>query len=149
MNKVILIGRLARDPELRYAAGNGTAVCRFSIAVTRPFKKDETDFIGCIAFGKTGETIAQYLTKGRQIAISGSIRTGSYDAQDGSKRYTTDVVIDSFEFIGSGGGDSQKDNNNNYNNFNNADYSAPSNNSFGDRGFDDNITPVDDGDMPF
>ena len=102
MNKVILIGRLTRDPELNFAAGSGTAVTRFSLAVTRPFKKDETDFINCIAFGKTGETIAQYLTKGRQLAVTGSIRTGSYDAKDGTKRYTTDVVVDSFEFIGSG-----------------------------------------------
>ena len=146
MNKVILIGRLTKDPELRYAAGNGTAVCRFSVAVTRQFKKDEADFINCVAFGKTGETIAQYLTKGRQIAVTGSIRTGSYDAQDGSKRYTTDVAVESFEFIGSAG-ESSKDNNN-YNNFNNAEYSAQPNNSFGG-GFDDNITPVDDGDMPF
>ena len=101
MNKVILIGRLTKDPELRYAAGNGTAVCRFTVAINRQFKKDETDFINCVAFGKTGETITQYLTKGRQIAVTGSIRTGSYDAQDGTKRYTTDVAVESFEFVGS------------------------------------------------
>ena len=99
MNKVILIGRLTKDPELRYAAGSGTAVCRFTVAINRQLKKDETDFINCVAFGKTGETITQYLTKGRQIAVTGSIRTGSYDAQDGTKRYTTDVVIDNFEFV--------------------------------------------------
>ncbi|WP_394883902.1 single-stranded DNA-binding protein, partial [Clostridium tertium] len=68
MNKVILIGRLTKDPELNFAAGTGTAVCRFSLAVTRPFKKDETDFINCIAFNKRAEAIAQYLTKGRQLA---------------------------------------------------------------------------------
>lgn len=101
MNKVILIGRLTKDPELRYAAGSGTAICRFTVAINRQFKKDETDFINCVAFGKTGETIAQYITKGRQIAVTGSIRTGSYDAQDGTKRYTTDVIVESFEFIGS------------------------------------------------
>lgn len=100
MNKVILIGRLTKDPELRFAAGSGTAVCRFNIAVTRPFKKDETDFINCVAFGKAGETIAQHLIKGKQIAVTGSIRTGSYEAQDGTKRYTTDVALDGFEFIG-------------------------------------------------
>lgn len=100
MNKVILIGRLTKDPELRFAAGSGTAVCRFSIAVTRPFKKEETDFINCVAFGKTGETIAQHLIKGKQIAVTGNIRTGSYEAQDGTKRYTTDVAVESFEFIG-------------------------------------------------
>ena len=87
----ILIGRWTKDPELRYASGSGTAVCRFTVAITRQFKKDETDFINCVAFGKTGETITQYITKGRQIAVTGAIRTGSYDAQDGTKRYTTDV----------------------------------------------------------
>ncbi|MDB1959665.1 single-stranded DNA-binding protein, partial [Clostridium tertium] len=81
MNKVILIGRLTKDPELNFAAGTGTAVCKFSLAVTRAFKKDETDFINCIAFNKRAETIAQYLTKGRQLAVTGSIRTGSYDAK--------------------------------------------------------------------
>ena len=100
MNKVVLVGRLTKDPELRFAAGSGSAVCRFTVAVNRQFKKDETDFIGCVAFGKTAEIIAQYLTKGREIAVSGSIRTGSYDAQDGTKRYTTDVAVDSFDFIG-------------------------------------------------
>ena len=99
MNKVILIGRLTKDPELRYAAGSGTAVCRFTVAINRQFKKDETDFINCVAFGKTGETIAQYITKGRQIAITGSIRTDSYDAKDGTKRYTTDVIVETFEFV--------------------------------------------------
>lgn len=123
---------MVRDPELRFAPGSGTAVSRFSVAVTRPFKKDETDFINCVAFGKTGETISQYLTKGRQIAISGSIRTGSYDAQDGTKRYTTDVAVDSFEFIGDKG---QANNNSD---------------AFGGASFNDDITPVDGSDsMPF
>lgn len=133
MNKVILIGRLTKDLDLNFAAGTGTAVTRFSLAVTRPFKKDETDFINCIAFGKTGETIAQYLTKGRQLAVTGAIRTGSYDAKDGTKRYTTDVVVDSFEFIGSGQGNT----------------SSNSNNSFNSMNFEEDMTPVDDGDMPF
>lgn len=139
MNKVVLIGRLTRDPELRYAAGSGTAVTRFTIAVNRQFKKDEADFIGCVAFGKTAETISQYLAKGSQIAIGGRIQTGSYDAQDGTKRYTTDVVVDNFEFIGS-----RADNVG-------SDYSAPSNNDngFGSANFNDDITPVDDEDMPF
>lgn len=130
MNKVILIGRLTKDPNLSYAAGTGTAVCRFILAVTRPFKRDETDFIRCVAFNKTAETIGQYLTKGRQIAIAGRIQTGSYDAQDGTKRYTTDVVVENFEFIGNNQGQAQNDNYDNYN-------------------FDNEMTPVDDGDMPF
>ena len=153
MNKVILIGRLTRDPELNFAAGSGTAVTRFSLAVTRPFKKDETDFINCIAFGKTGETIAQYLTKGRQLAVTGSIRTGSYDAKDGTKRYTTDVVVDSFEFIGSGNNGGAGRDQGSYNNGFGAsnmgsDYSNPSN-DFGGANFEEDMTPVDDGDMPF
>ena len=134
MNKWVGIGRLTKDPELNFAAGTGTAVCRFSLSVTRPFKKDETDFINCIAFNKRAETIAQYLTKGRQLAVTGSIRTGSYDAKDGTKRYTTDIVVDSFEFIGQG-------NNNNQGN-------TPQNN-FGGMNFEEDMTPVDDGDMPF
>lgn len=135
MNKVILIGRLTKDPELNYTAGSGTAVCRFSMAVARPFKKDETDFINCVAFGKTGETIAQYLTKGRQLAITGNIRTGSYDAKDGTKRYTTDVVVESFEFIGQGKQEYKEEN--------------AFNNNFGGMNFEEDMTPVEDSDMPF
>lgn len=150
MNKVVLIGRLTKDPELRFAAGSGNAVSRFSVAVTRQFKKEETDFINCVAFGKTAETISQYLTKGSQIALTGSIRTGSYDAQDGTKRYTTDVAVDSFEFIGSKGGRDNADSFNGGHNNSNSDYSAePKKNSFNGGGFNDDITPVDDGDMPF
>lgn len=147
MNKVILIGRLTRDPELRFAAGTGNAVARFSVAVTRQFKRDEADFINCVAFGKQAETIAQYLTKGSQIAVTGNIRTGSYDAQDGSKRYTTDVAVETFEFVGSKGGNNTESYNNGFGG-NNSDNSQQSNDSFGS-GFDDDMTPVDDGDMPF
>ena len=150
MNKVVLVGRLTKDPELRFAAGSGSAVCRFTVAVNRQFKKDETDFIGCVAFGKTAEIIAQYLTKGREIAVSGSIRTGSYDAQDGTKRYTTDVAVDSFDFIGSNSGAARSNDSFNNNNNGNSGYSAPSNyDRFGGESFNDDITPVDDGDMPF
>ena len=134
MNKVILIGRLTRDPELKFIAGSGNAVTRFSIAVKRQFERDEADFINCVVFGKAAETIAQYLVKGSQIAVTGNIRTGSYNAQDGSKRYTTDVMVERFEFISGG--------NNNRNNPNNG------NNDDGN-GFDDEMTPVDDADMPF
>lgn len=139
MNKVVLVGRLTKDPELRYAPGSGVPTCRFTVAVNR-MKKDEADFINCVAFNKTAELIAQYLGKGRQIAISGSIRTGSYTAQDGSKRYTTDVVVETFDFI-----DSNSGNRNNIQ----SDFEAPSNNDFGSGAIDDDITPVDDGDMPF
>ena len=121
MNKVFLSGRLTKDPELTYTAGNGTAVCKFNLAVKRQFKKDETDFLNCIAFGKAGETIAQYITKGRQIALTGAIRTGSYE-KDGVKRYTTDIIIDSFEFIGN---KSEADNTSTQNNDNLVDEMTP------------------------
>lgn len=136
MNKWFGIGRMVADPELNYVAGKGTPVTKFRLAVTRPFKKDETDFINCIAFGKAGETIAQYLTKGRQVAIVGRIQTGSYDAKDGTKRYTTDIVVDSFEFIGSNKNDNQGSNSFNRDNFESMS-------------FEEEMTPVDDGDMPF
>ena len=113
MNNAVLIGRLTKDPELRYAAGSGTAVCRFTLAVARQFKKD---FINCVSFGKAAETINQYMTKGRQLAVTGSIRTGSYDAQDGTKRYTTDIAVDGFEFVGSGQGNSNNQQGNTSNN---------------------------------
>lgn len=138
MNKVILIGRTVADPELRYAAGSGTAVCRFTLAVARQFKKDETDFINCIAFNKQGEAIAQYVTKGRQLAVTGSIRTGSYDGQDGVKRYTTDILVESFEFIGN-----SNNGNVNTNNQNNDYWNMSTDNGFGVE------EPIDDGDMPF
>ena len=125
MNKAVLVGRLTKDPELRYAAGSDTAVCKFTVAVNR-MKKDEADFINCVAFNKTAETIANYLVKGRKIAIAGRIQTDSYTAQDGTKRYTTDVVVESFEFCDS------------------SNKSNSSNNSI-----DDDVTPVDDADMPF
>ena len=143
MNKVVLIGRLTKDPELKYTPGDGTAICRITVAVNRQFKKDEADFINCVAFGKTGETIAQHFTKGRQIALVGNIKTGSYQAQDGTKRYTTDVAIESFEFIGSandGGSNSYSRNSDN------STWGAPTGGP--DMGFAD-MTPVDDGDMPF
>lgn len=136
MNKVILIGRLTKDPELNYAAGTGTAICRFTLAINRrkvEGKEQQADFPNCIAFGKTGETIAQYLSKGRQVAITGHIQTGSYEAKDGTKRYTTDVAVESFEFIGNGQGNNQ---------------SQSQDNGF-DGGFYDDMAPVDDGDCPF
>ena len=152
MNKVVLIGRLTKDPDLRFAAGSGTAVTRLTLAVNRSFKKDEADFINCIAFGKTGEIIAQYLTKGRQLAISGSIQTGSYEAKDGTRRYTTDVIIDSFDFIDSNSSNGNARSNSNFNaennNFNTGFGSQ--NNSFNESSFNnDDMMPIDDGDIPF
>jgi single stranded DNA-binding protein (ssb) len=102
MNLVVLMGRLTKDTELSFLPGSGTAKCNLTLAVDRKFKKDgqkEADFINCIAFGKTAEIIAQYFVKGSKIAITGEIRTGSYEAKDGTRRYTTDVIIDRFEFV--------------------------------------------------
>ena len=150
MNKVVLIGRLTKDPELRFAAGSGTAVARFTLAVNRQFKKDEADFISCIAFGKTGETIAQYITKGRQLAVSGNIRTGSYEAQDGTRRYTTDVVVESFDFIDSGNGGARGNSGFGSGNDFGGSFGMPDN-SFSDSSFNsnDDMTPIDDGNIPF
>lgn len=135
INKTILLGRLTKDPDLRLSQ-NGNSVARFTLAVNRQFKKDEADFINCIAFNKQAEVISQYLTKGSQIALAGSIRTGSYDAQDGTKRYTTDVIVENFEFVGGG-------------NANNTGNNPNSGNDMDDDNFDNEMTPVNNGDVPF
>lgn len=100
MNQVILIGRLARDPELRFTAGSGKAVATFSIAVNRPFSKEkEADFFRVVVFGKTGENCANYLAKGRLVAVQGRIQNNNYETQSGEKRYTTEVIADQVEFL--------------------------------------------------
>lgn len=103
MNKVILMGRLTRDPEVRYSAGeSSTAVARYTLAVDRRFRRegsDQTaDFIGCVAFGRQAEFAEKYLRQGTKIAITGRIQTGSYTNRDGQKVYTTDVVVEEQEF---------------------------------------------------
>ena len=107
MNRVVLVGRLTRDPEMR-TTSSGISQTRFTLAVNRRSTgqngEREADFISCVAWRGTAEAIAKYLTKGRELAVEGRIQTGSYDAQDGTKRYTTDVVVDNFTFIGSGNG---------------------------------------------
>lgn len=102
MNKVILMGRLTRDPEVRYGAGeNSTAVARYTIAVDRRFKRDgeqNADFIGCVAFGRNTEFAEKYLCQGTKIVLTGRIQTGSYTNRDGQKVYTTDIVVEEQEF---------------------------------------------------
>ena len=102
MNKVILMGRLTRDPEVRYTQGDNTmAIARYSLAVDRRFKRDgepDADFINCVAFGKSGEFAEKYLKKGTKVAVVGRIQTGSYTNKDGQKVYTTDVVVEEQEF---------------------------------------------------
>lgn len=115
MNKVILMGRLTRDPEVRYAQNeNSTAVARYSLAVDRRFKREgeqDADFIGCVAFGRATEFAEKWLHKGSKVVVTGRIQTGSYTNKDGQKIYTTDVVIEEQEFAeskaaseGNGGG---------------------------------------------
>lgn len=99
MNKVILLGRITRDPELKHAGE--TSVVNFSIAVDRRFKKEggqEADFPSCVAFGKTAEFISKYFFQGMKIALEGRLQTGSYTNKDGKKVYTTDVVVEAVEF---------------------------------------------------
>ena len=117
MNKVILMGRLARDPEVRYSqAAEPMAIARYTLAVDRRFAKRDgneqtADFVSCVAFGKAGEFAEKYLKKGTKVAITGRIQTGSYTNKEGNKVYTTDVVIEEQEFAesknasgGNGGG---------------------------------------------
>ena len=103
MNKVILMGRLTRDPDVRYSAGeNSTAVARYTLAVDRRFRRDgdsaTADFIGCVAFGRQAEFAEKYLRQGTKIAITGRIQTGSYTNREGQKVYTTEVVVEDQEF---------------------------------------------------
>ena len=103
MNKVILMGRLVRDAEVRYSQGDAsTAVARFTLAVDRRFKRDNdeqsADFIGCVAFGRTGEFLERYGRKGTKFLVEGRIQTGSYTNKDGQRVYTTDVVVENLEF---------------------------------------------------
>ena len=102
MNKVILMGRLTRDPDIRYSTGeSATAVARYTLAVDRRFRRDgeqTADFIGCVAFGRNAEFAEKYLHQGTKIVAVGRIQTGSYTNRDGQKVYTTDVVVEEQEF---------------------------------------------------
>lgn len=102
MNKVIIIGRVVRDAEIRYSQGaSSTCIARYTLAVDRKFKQEgqpTADFIKCIAFGKLGEFAEKYLHKGIKIAVTGRIQTGSYKNKDGNTVYTTDVVVEEQEF---------------------------------------------------
>ena len=110
MNNVVLIGRLTRDPELRYIPNSGTAVSTFSLAVDKNLSKDKkaemesknqptADFIRIVVWGKTAENCANFLTKGKLVGVNGRIQTGSYDDKDGKKVYTTEVVANTVEFL--------------------------------------------------
>lgn len=102
MNKVILMGRLTRDPEVRYSQGqNGTAVCRYSLAVNRAYRREgepDADFINIVAFGNRGEFAGKYFKKGMMVAVVGELRISSYTDKDGNKRWSTDVVVSEQHF---------------------------------------------------
>lgn len=108
MNRVVLMGRLARDPEVRYGGEGNISNARYTLAVDRPVRSNNddqptADFISCVTFGKTAEFVEKYLKKGTKVAVEGRIQTGSYTNKDGNKVYTTDVVIDRHEFCESRG----------------------------------------------
>ena len=103
MNKVFLIGRLSRDPELRHTT-SGTAVCQINVAISRPVaagRDPETDFINVVVWNKQAENVARYLSKGRQIAVEGRIQTRNYDNNEGKRTYVTEVIASNVEFLGS------------------------------------------------
>ena len=133
MNKVILIGRLARDPEMR-TTPSGVATTSFTIAVQRNYANAqgdrEADFISCVAWRKQAENIAKYCTKGSQVAVDGRIQTRNYDAQDGTKRSVTEVIADNVSFLGGRSTSSESSSYaaNNYNNVSNTNDSMSSNN---------------------
>jgi len=108
VNKILLIGRLTKDTELRYSqsvsaqSGEQLAICRFNLAVDRRGKDKGADFPSCIAFGKNAENINKFFKKGNKIVIEGRIQTGNYTDKNGNKVYTTDVIVESWEFVESG-----------------------------------------------
>ena len=138
MNKVVLIGRLTKDPELKFTPGTGTAVVSCTMAVDRRMpNKDgqrEADFINIVVWGKQAENLANYMSKGKMIGVSGRIQVRSYDAKDGTKRYVTEVVAEEVKFLDKGNGRTSGENS-----------SGPGDNF----DYGDDMTPVDDGDIPF
>lgn len=137
MNKVIMIGRLTKEVALNTTGAK--PVGKFTIAVNRDFKNKEgkydADFINCVAFDKRAEVIAKHFSKGSQIALTGSWRTGSFDGKDGNKVYTNELFVDSFEFIGQATGNTNKGSN-----------EVDNSNISNDTSFEE---PVDDGSLPF
>ncbi len=136
MNKVTLIGRAAKDPELKYTPGAGTAVTTLTIAVNNynsKEKKNEADFIPVVIWGKQAENAAQYIVKGSQVAISGRISVRTYDAKDGTKRYVTEVVADMYQGV----------------EFLSKATAAGNTTTNNTSSWDGTEVPIDDGDMPF
>jgi single-strand DNA-binding protein len=149
MNKIHLVGRLTKDPDLRFAPGNGTAITKFTLAVNRPrldkAKPQEADFINCVCFGKRAEAIASYVQKAHLFGISGRLQINKYVDGEGKNRWSTDVLVEDFEFLQPKGSSTSNTNNAPSNSFD------PSNQfgSFNQSEYEDDITPIDDGDIPF
>ncbi|WP_315069349.1 single-stranded DNA-binding protein [uncultured Clostridium sp.] len=144
MNKVVLIGRLTKDPDLRFTPGSGAAVTTLTLAVDKYNTKTgqrEADFVPVVVWGKQAESTANYMSKGSQMAISGRIQTRSYEAKDGTKRYVTEVVATEVQFLSKGKTEAGSNGNN--------EHSMSANDAFSGGDFGEEITPVDDGDMPF
>ncbi|KEI07258.1 single-stranded DNA-binding protein [Clostridium sp. K25] len=151
MNRVVLVGRLTKDPELRFTPGTGKAVATFTLAVNRRFKspgQPEADFLPIVVWGKQAENTANYVGKGSRVGVSGAIHTRSYEAKDGTRRYVTEIVADEVQFLDSRNAVSRTEPK--YTGMNEFD---SSNNNSGDinpvEDYDDDITPIDDGDIPF
>lgn len=153
LNRVVLVGRLTKDPDLRYTP-NGVAVANFTVAVNRPFSNQqgnrEADFINCVIWRRPAESLANYMKKGSLIGVDGRIQTRSFEGQDGKMVYVTEVVADSVQFLESKGDNRNSNNqpnnggnqyNNNQNNYNN----------YEDDPFKDNGEPIDisDDNLPF
>ncbi len=139
MNKAVLIGRLTKDPELRFTPGAGTAVTTLTLAVDKYNSKSgqkEADFVPVVVWGKQAESTANYMTKGSQMAISGRIQTRNYEAKDGTKKYVTEVVATEVQFLSKSNASGSSSN-------------SSSNNPFDDMKFEEDLTPVDDDSMPF
>jgi single-strand DNA-binding protein len=154
MNKVVLIGRLTKDPELKFTPGNGTAVATLTLAVDRRVPNQngqrEADFISVVVWGKPAENTANYMSKGSLMGISGRIQTRSYEAKDGTRRYVTEVVADEVQFLGKGSGAAS----NQGQSQNTRPAAAAGNSGYGNMDFntsmyEDEMTPIDDGDIPF
>lgn len=155
MNHVALMGRLTRDPETTYNNTTGNAMTRFTVAVDRKLSREKrqemeaqnkptADFINVVCWGRLAETVSNYTAKGKRIIVEGRIQTGSYVAQDGSRRYTTDVVADSVEFL------DWKDQNDGYSTSQNfPQNSQTTNNQSNDDFFGSDFNPVDDDRIPF
>lgn len=130
MNNISIIGRMGKDVEISTSQAKGTTIGKFSVGVTRKFDKTITDWFNCVAFGKTAEVIEQYIKKGNQIGVTGEIQFGSYDNKEGIKVYTTTLMVANFDFVGSNGQGNTSNSNNS-------------------SSFEEDMTPVEDGDMPF